>query len=499
MRFFEFKVLSEGTQMSVKILDNKKLGKNTPYGAVGTGDLFLQLLANEKLHKEIQDETGNVFTKIVSQANAITKDAEEYKTQNKVPITSNTVDFEQMLVRHGITTTDLNKINKTEVFGSTRKEKYAVKPSDVFPGEHDEGDITQIEKVIAQHSISGKNLEKVILGSPSLSDPKNPLGVVITEIVKNMTAGKMSAPAGDWWTADNGQMAKALRDYAGEYLGVVALVNGLANVPSETQLKKFLGINDYRDLNFYFPRKSNVPLADSFGYAESPTQKMNISSKGGTKGAAPSVTALKISDSLRSNPEYSEEIAFIELVQKSSEFGGAFRMYGLLHDVSGDAMQLVANKPNTQKFSEQDIQHLKAINAKGRKLSAEQQEEKINEIEHLREYYGELKTYAGTKGDQPIKSPIGFMRYYTQKIVLDAVNKHNALPEFQKIVREILGDNFMQIYTDISGNPEKGGEVKVRILYPADITEEVKVGVASKSSQTKMGGKLAFSISPKSK
>ena len=110
-----------------------------------------------------------------------------------------------------------------------------------------------------------------------------------------------------------------------------------------------------------------------------------------------------------------------------------------------------------------------------------------------------MKTYAGAKGDQPIKSPIGFMRYYTQKIVLDAVNKHNALPEFQKIVREILGDNFMQIYTDISGTPEKGGEVKVRILYPADITEEVKVGVASKSSQTKMGGKLAFSITPKSK
>ena len=48
-----------------------------------------------------------------------------------------------------------------------------------------------------------------------------------------MTAGKCR-PAGDWWTADNGQMAKALRDYAGEYLGVVALVNGLANVPSET-------------------------------------------------------------------------------------------------------------------------------------------------------------------------------------------------------------------------------------------------------------------------
>ena len=57
----------------------------------------------------------------------------------------------------------------------------------------------------------------------------------------------------------------------------------------------------------------------------------------------------------------------------------------------------------------------------------------------------------------------------------------------------------MQIYTDISGTPEAGGEVKVRILYPADITEEVKVVVASKSSQTKMGGKLAFSISPKLK
>ena len=51
--------------------------------------------------------------------------------------------------------------------------------------------------------------------------------------------------------------------------------------------------------------------------------------------------------------------------------------------------------------------------------------------------------------------------------------------EFPKIVREILGDNFIDLYR-YKWHPEKGGEVQVRILYP-DITEEVKVGVASKS------------------
>ena len=72
-----------------------------------------------------------------------------------------------------------------------------------------------------------------------------------------------------------------------------------------------------------------------------------------------------------------------------------------------------------------------------------------------------------------------------------------ALPEFQKIVREVLGDNFIQIYTDLKGNKESGGNVSVRIMYPANITEEVKVEVDSGSSQKEMGGRLGFRISPK--
>lgn len=493
MRFYQIKTLMEaGRAMSVKILDNAKLPASSPYGAVGTGDVFLKLLFTKP--KEIQDANGNEFKEITSQAGALKLDIDAWEKENNQKITSNKVEFEQMLGRHSITTTLLNKVKKTDAFGSSKKELYKVKPSDIFAGEFDEGDIGDLEKVIAQHAIPGKNLEKTILGSPTLQDPRNPLGQIVTEIVKNMQSGSLKAPKGDWWEAESGKMVKAVRDYAGEYLGVVATVNGLANIPSEGELKKFLGVQDLRDLSFYFPMKSNVPLADSFGYVESATQRMNISSKGGTAGAAPSITALQISSKVRAKKEYAEEVAFIELVQQSSEFGGVFRMYSLLHEIGKEGIEKVPNKPmSITSFSESDISFLKDINSKRTKMSAEQQEKLINSKPNLKTFYQELQKFTKRK----VSQPIGFLRYYTQKIVIDAINKYNALPEFQKIVREVLGDNFIQIYTDLKGNKESGGNVSVRIMYPANITEEVKVEVDSGSSQKEMGGRLGFRISPK--
>ncbi len=89
---------------------------------------------------------------------------------------------------------------------------------------------------------------------------------------------------------------------------------------------------------------------------------------------------------------------------------------------------------------------------------------------------------------------MGFICYHVQKATINAINKFDALPDFEQAVRTILGENFMQIYTIIKGDAKKGGTIDIRVLYPAKI--EGKVELATKTSQRQIIGKLSFSISP---
>ena len=73
--------------------------------------------------------------------------------------------------------------------------------------------------------------------------------------------------------------------------------------------------------------------------------------------------------------------------------------------------------------------------------------------------------------------------------MIEAVNKNGALPNFQQCVREVLGDNFMQIITKVTA---KG--IKVNVLYPARINGNVILSTGS--GQGTFAGKLGFKIVP---
>tara|TARA_E500000318_G_C3544704_1_gene206120 strand:+ start:18 stop:1493 length:1476 start_codon:yes stop_codon:yes gene_type:complete len=485
VRLIEFFNIFEAREMGEKILINAP-NRFGPRKGEGTADVFLDLLANNP--SQLIDKSSNPIQ--FAGASNLLKIANQYQQKNKKPITTDQVAWRDALAQSNISITDLNKLEKTELFGTSAKERIKIKPKDIFDQPVDEEDIESIDKAISKLSIPGKDLAKTIIASKILNQKDNPLGAVIIDTTKNLIKGQNKVPAGKWW--NDPASVKAVQDYAGEYLGVVGLLNGVVNFPAISKFLNFMGTNDLKNLSYYFPSKSNVPLADSFGVIKNPKQDivMNISSKGGTKGASPSLDNIKITPELRKDPKYKEEIQFVETVQKHDSFDGIFNTYNLLSTLDTNTKKAVSQARGFQHrgFGQKDVANLRQIYDQRVGMTAQEQ------IKMLTDNNKKFLQMIEKSKKQKARSPVGFILYYAQRIVRDAVNKFNALPEFQQTVRTVLGDNFMQIYTIVKGDAKNGGTLDVRVLYPAKI--DGKVEVSSKTTQQQLIGKLSFSISP---
>ena len=73
--------------------------------------------------------------------------------------------------------------------------------------------------------------------------------------------------------------------------------------------------------------------------------------------------------------------------------------------------------------------------------------------------------------------------------IRDSINKNDVLPDFANLAKELLGFNFVQIFTQIRKRPPG---MQFRVLWPAKIDGEVEV--YSNSSQIELKGKLGFRI-----
>ena len=71
-------------------------------------------------------------------------------------------------------------------------------------------------------------------------------------------------------------------DYAGEYLGVLALVMGTSRFPRRKGFEEWLGAS-VSDLVLFFPGKANVPLADSFARIKNAKTKHQENKKNGKR------------------------------------------------------------------------------------------------------------------------------------------------------------------------------------------------------------------------
>ncbi|MBW2986850.1 hypothetical protein KY333_05770, partial [Candidatus Woesearchaeota archaeon] len=201
----------------------------------------------------------------------------------------------------------LGQLAKTSRFGGQAlggtggqelgKESVLVKPSQI--------DITDVTFPASQ--LSQKIINNEILQSTDY-------GRSVIEMAETILEGQNpEIPQGY-----SNKVKSAILDYAGEYLGVLALLEGVSEFVNLEDFESWLG-GSISDLDLNFPGKTNVPLADSFAIIRNKktNHSISISSKR-DKGAAPSLGKLKIPDEVKNDPELKGAVEFIELCQDNS-------------------------------------------------------------------------------------------------------------------------------------------------------------------------------------
>jgi hypothetical protein len=282
----------------------------------------------------------------------------------------------------------------------------------------------------------------------------------------------------------------AIQDDAGEYLGVLGLLNQTAmNFPSMKQFEEHLGISDLGSLTITFPSKMNEPLGDSFaikGSIQNPEtgNRILISSKGRT-GAAPSITGLKIPADIENNETYKLEVEFIKLIQttKPADYQSPKALNWLKQNAPDKLPAWVAKHlPLTD---EQMDEIMKWKDNKKYQIS--------NASEYAQEVPGWLGNLLGEIPPNakvaPHASPGGWLLYKMSRAVMEAINENKALPNFEAIAREILQRNFIQINATA-----KKGQMTFSVMWPNREMGTGTITLETKNTSSITGNSMGFRV-----
>lgn len=343
--------------------------------------------------------------------------------------------------------------------GKASKEKLLLKPSHIFPN----------GKFGAEKVFGAVINNKVLQGTD--------YGRIVIEMAKEIQAGQ-NASFGDIPT----DFKKAIQDYAGEYLGVLALLKGTANFPTRKEWLAHLGVSSLNDIELFFPEAVSNPLADSIGYFknEKTGNSILVSSKG-KDGAAPSMDGLKIPDNLRTD-EYADTIKFVETMQtQGTAFTQPFYGINVLKELG---IQLPKYLDALVPFDDAAIQQIGAwYNDKSFT------KDKLNKLpKPYRLLIDNNISLSRVKDNVPLG---GMIQYSIKSELKKMINKEKVLPNFEPMAREILEQNFIQIHAE-----PRNGALEFDVLWPnkemgkGKITLETKYGSAA-ASQGKMSFKVA--------
>lgn len=282
----------------------------------------------------------------------------------------------------------------------------------------------------------------------------------------------------------------SINDYAGEYLGVLALVYGQSRFPRKKGFTEWLGA-DVSELTLFFPVETNNQLADSFASIsnDNTNHKVNISSKGGGGGAPPSISGLKIPEDIRNNPDYAAAVAFIDLADSGDKAKGVPPKYPLPSprtvSIVFQAMNLINEYvPDAipKEFVEflpwkQDIVKQCTDNIKSYKLG------KPIEMPEYKSITDKVKSDKASDG--------GKLVYAVKEAVMKAVNEQSAIPGFQDVILNILDMNFVQQYADYN---KKTGIMTFATQWPAKLEGYITLESKSGATDPTKGG-FSFKLS----
>ena len=350
---------------------------------------------------------------------------------------------------------------KTGIGGNiSAKETFAVKPSDIF----------------ADERFPAPQVFNEVINNPVLQ--KQEIGKVIIDMAQQIKAGDDPQ-----FKTIPEEFKPAVRDYAGEYLGVLALIGETANFATRDQWLEHLGVKDINSIFINFPQQSNFALGDSIGSFENAKtgNMILISSKGGKMGAPPSLNSLKIPENLLGSSRYAAEVGFVETMQGASAVQQPFLGINKLHEVAPDSINETIS--NILPLSNKDIAELESfMDRKYTKNDWQQLPEKYHPLIRLVD-----KTFARFS---ETATPGGLIHYIITKDIVNAVNDRNALPEFESMGREILQKNFIQIFAR-----PKGAILGFDILWPNVEMATGNVKLYSKASANDpKKAKMSFSV-----
>lgn len=340
-----------------------------------------------------------------------------------------------------------------------RKESLPIKPSDIFK----------------DSTFKAENIFNEIIGNTTLQ--QSDIGQYIIKYAKEIQNG-INPDISDLPL----KYTQSITDYAGEYLGVAALIKGIVNFPTIEKFYQHLGVQNFNNLILFFPKSTTYGLGDSIGtFTNSETSyQILISSKGGKKGAATSLDNLKIPDELRNNPSFSNEIEFLDLSSNATQKEQPFELINYINSIAPESLsdELKRILP----FDKNQIQAIEELMETGKYNK--------NDLDLLPdELIDFIKKTVDLSKVKQTSTPGLILHYAISKEVLNAINNNNALPNFEPLVREILQKNFIQIFTRI-----KNKKLTWDILWPNRELSLGNVTLGSKSGGTEIKGKLGFKI-----
>jgi len=314
---------------------------------------------------------------------------------------------------------------------------------------------------ICDKNIPAEDLYEVIESNAALASTE--YGQVVQMLAKMIVSGEAVMLPPDYQGKEKEKVRKAIVDYAGEYLGVLALIYNRSRFPKKAEFQRWLGA-DTNQLTVNFPLKANTNLADSYATVtnSATNHTLNISSKGTGGGAAPAISGLKVPDYLRQDPNFEDAIKFIDICQKVGTVQQAF-----------DAMDLIfTSNPKALDKKWHKFLPFATKNPKLSMLAKQSLDFKKQRVDDNlpSKYYPLFDDIAS-----PNASDGGKLIYAIKREVADAINNRDAIPEFKNAIIQILEMNFIQQYTDY-----KSGQLLFATQWPAKL--DGKISVENKSS-----------------
>ena len=331
-----------------------------------------------------------------------------------------------------------------------------IKPGQVFGHKDPEkGQEITPELAIDLGAFAAGQLGKKIQSNQTIQE-QGKVGQDVINISKQISSGQVPDVPKDLSSKE----LTSIQNDAFEYLGVQALIDGVADFPNSEAFYKHIG-SDLKNMLLLFPSKSNNPLADSFALQGKNNNKIYLSSKGGKRsGAAQSIAEVILPQEFQQSSD-DETIKFIKLIQGTKPaWLQPFRAAEAIKESYPNALGELS------KFVPFDRGLLNYLSETWKNQNQGVPESYLDVPKEFQPFF---KVVQAATSDSDI--PLFYnTRQYVKTKVHEAINSSKAFPNFSSKMLEILGHNFVVLKTKPAS-----GKFVTTVSWPS-----------------KMGGKITF-------